>query len=140
MDNTLDIFMPELRGKAEVVRLYASLPPVWCIPSQINQVFYHLLRNAGQAIENSGAITVRMHAVDERVIIDISDTGVGIAPTILDKIFDPFFTTCDVGEGAGLGLSVAYGIIEHHRGELSVKSVPHKGTLMRISLPIQAPG
>ena len=139
MDNTLELLMPTLRDKAEVVRLYDSLPPVWCMPSQINQVFHNLLRNAGQAIEGSGIITVHMHAADERVVIDISDTGVGIAPAILDKIFDPFFTTRDVGKGTGLGLSVAYGIIDRHRGELSVKSAPHRGTLMRISLPVRRP-
>ncbi|MBC7514475.1 MAG: hypothetical protein H7234_08580 [Herminiimonas sp.] len=93
----------------------------------------------GKAIEGSGTITIRMQIVDDAVAIDISDTGAGIAPEILGRIFDPFFTTRDVGEGTGLGLSVAYGIIEHHRGQLSVQSVPGQGTTLRILLPIKAP-
>ena len=139
MDNTLNIVLPELRGKAEVVRLYDSLPSVWCVPSQINQVFLNLLRNAGQAIPGSGTVTVRMAVIGDEVAIDISDTGVGIAPYILGRIFEPFFTTRDVGQGTGLGLSVAYGIIEHYRGQLSVQSAPNQGTTLRILLPIKGP-
>ena len=139
MDSTLKIVLPRLRDKVAVKRHYDALPQVWCVPSEINQVFVNLLVNAGQAIGPTGTITIRMQAHGEVVAIDISDTGVGIASEIQARIFDPFFTTRDVGQGAGLGLSIAYGIIEHHRGHLSVQSVPGQGTTMRIVLPIRTP-
>ncbi len=139
MDSTLKIVLPQLRDKVTVQRHYESVPQVWCVPSEINQVFVNLLVNAGQAIETTGTITIGMQAHGESVAIDISDTGVGIAPDIQARIFDPFFTTRDVGKGAGLGLSIAYGIVERHRGHLSVQSVPGQGTTLRIVLPIRAP-
>ena len=70
------------------------------------------------------------------VIISIRDNGVGIAAETVDKIFDPFFTTKDVGEGAGLGLSISYGIIERHKGEISVDSEVGLGTNFTIRLPV----
>lgn len=139
MDSTLKIMLPELRNKATVHRHYDGIPQVWCVPSEINQVFVNLLTNAGQAIETTGTITISMQVHGQSVVIDISDTGVGMATDLQARIFDPFFTTRDVGKGAGLGLSIAYGIIERHRGHLSVQSVPGQGTTMRIALPIEAP-
>jgi signal transduction histidine kinase len=71
------------------------------------------------------------------VIVEISDTGIGIESRHLDKIFDPFFTTKGWGAGTGLGLSISYGIIKEHGGNIDVKSRPGEGTLVRTSLPIQ---
>ncbi|MEW6376406.1 MAG: ATP-binding protein, partial [Thermodesulfobacteriota bacterium] len=70
------------------------------------------------------------------VIVEISDTGIGIESKYLDKIFDPFFTTKGWGSGTGLGLSISYGIIKEHGGNIDVKSRPGEGTLVRTSLPI----
>jgi signal transduction histidine kinase len=73
------------------------------------------------------------------VWVEVSDTGVGIPPENLSKIFDPFFTTKPVGVGTGLGLSLAYGIIEKHHGRIDVVSEPGKGTTFRIWLPVRQP-
>ena len=69
--------------------------------------------------------------------IRIKDTGVGISQEVKSKVFDPFYTTKDVGQGIGLGLSISYGIIENHKGNIVVKSKKGKGTEFIISLPVE---
>jgi signal transduction histidine kinase len=118
-----------------VVREYGAIPEIECIPSQINQVFMNLLLNAAQAIEDQGQITVRTGCDGERVYVEISDTGVGIPVDKLKRIFDPFFTTKPVGQGVGLGLSIAYGIVESHQGQIEVQSEAGRGSTFRIWLP-----
>jgi two-component system NtrC family sensor kinase len=75
---------------------------------------------------------------DQFVQIRISDTGCGIPPENLDKVFDPFFTTKDSSKGTGLGLAVAYGVIEKHRGKIRMESEVGKGTMCIIDLPVNA--
>jgi signal transduction histidine kinase len=72
----------------------------------------------------------------ETVWIEVADTGAGIAPDCLQKIFDPFFTTKPVGQGTGLGLSLSYGIVKKHRGDITVRSEVGVGTTFRVQLPI----
>lgn len=118
-------------------RDYGDLPLVDCYAGQLNQMWMNLLSNAAQAIGSEGgevSVTTRME--DEMVCVLISDTGGGIAPEHLNQIFNPFFTTKPVGEGTGLGLSITYGIVERHRGEISVKSRPGEGTTFKITLPV----
>ena len=71
--------------------------------------------------------------------VDVRDTGVGIPQANLSRIFDPFFTTKDLGQGTGLGLTVSYGIIEKHRGSITVTSEEGKGTTFSVSLPVSEP-
>ena len=97
----------------------------------------NLLVNAAQAIKDSGEIFIRTWQANGNVVIEIEDTGSGIPANIISKIFDPFFTTKEIGKGAGLGLSLSYGIINKHKGDLKVKSVVGKGTTFAITLPIQ---
>ncbi len=118
-----------------MVRQYAGLPDIECMPSQLNQVFMNLLVNAAQAIENRGTITVRTGSSGDEVWVEVEDTGKGIAPEHLNRIFDPFFTTKPVGKGTGLGLSLAYGIMQKHKGRIEVKSELGKGTTFRVCLP-----
>ena len=119
------------------MREYGDLPLVECIPSQINQVFMNLLVNAANAIAQRGTITLRSGREDDQVWISVTDTGIGIPAEQLSKIFDPFFTTKPIGQGTGLGLSVSYGIINKHGGNIRVHSQPGQGTSMTISLPIK---
>jgi signal transduction histidine kinase len=129
----------DLERKAVVVVEHGEMPPVECLPSDLNQVFMNLLMNALQALPERGTIAVRSGAAGEEAWIEVSDTGVGIAPENLSKIFDPFFTTKPVGEGTGLGLSLAYGVIEKHHGRIEVSSEVGKGTTFRIVLPLRQP-
>lgn len=141
LDSTLNIVWNELKYKCEVIKDYGELPPVYCLISQLNQVFMNLLVNAGHAIASKGTITIRTRRLDEaRVCIEISDTGCGIAAENLNRIFEPFFTTKPVGKGTGLGLSLAYGIIQRHQGQISVDSEPGRGSTFRVILPIRPHG
>ena len=136
-----------LRNKAgDQVTFETNLPNelvTECQPAKINQVFFHLLHNAVQAvlqcIENTdGLIEVDASSNQDLIQIKIRDNGVGISPEIESKVFDPFFTTRDVGEGKGLGLSIAYGIIEEHGGNITFNSKTGENsfTEFAISIPV----
>lgn len=138
LDSTLNIVHNEIKYKADVVKEYGDLPQIECIGSQLNQVFMNLLVNAAQAIDGHGLITVRTGMDgEEKVWIEIQDTGKGIPPEDLKRIFEPFFTTKPVGKGTGLGLSVSYGIVKNHGGLFEVTSETGKGTSFRIRLPVK---
>lgn len=140
MESTLNVVWNELKYRAEVVREYGNLPPVRCIPAQINQVMMNLLVNAAQAIETRGTITVRSGVDGAVAWIEVQDSGKGIPPEIQKRIFEPFFTTKPVGKGTGLGLSLSYDIVvKRHGGQLDVTSEPNKGSTFRISLPVAGP-
>lgn len=139
LETTLNVVRSELKYKCELDKEYGELPKIWCLPSQLNQVFMNLLVNAAQAIEVHGKITIRTGAEGDQVWVEISDTGAGILPENLPRIFDPFFTTKPVGKGVGLGLSVSYSIVEKHHGRIEVHSGPGKGATFRVWLPVQQP-
>jgi signal transduction histidine kinase len=138
LDATLNIISNELKYKVTVIKNYGNLPMVLCYSDQMIQVFMNLFINAAQAIETSGTITITTKCLDDDVEIVINDTGSGIPEENLLKIFDPFFTTKDVGVGTGLGLNVAYKIIEKHNGAINVSSQVGKGTTFTIRIPIKA--
>ena len=137
MDSTLNVVSNEIKYKADVVKEYAGLPDVECMPSQLNQVFMNLLVNAAQAIDKKGTITVRTGKSGDEVWMEVADTGKGIPAENLNRIFDPFFTTKPIGKGTGLGLSLSYGIIQKHHGRFEVKSEVGKGSTFRIWLPVR---
>lgn len=103
----------------------------------LHQVFLNLITNAVQAMPKGGDLTIRASVGnDNRIIVQVQDTGTGISKEHLGHIFDPFFTTKDVGKGTGLGLSVSYGVIKKHGGQIKVKSEVGKGTIFAVVLPI----
>jgi PAS domain S-box-containing protein len=137
LDSTLNIASNEIKYIADVVKEYGDLPLVECRSAQINQVFMNLLVNAAHAIEEHGVITIRTGAKDDRVWVQITDTGNGISPEHMSKLFDPFFTTKPVGKGTGLGLSLSYGIVKTHDGRIEVESEVGRGTTFRVWLPVE---
>ncbi len=138
LETTLNIVWNELKYHCTVTRRFAELPPVYCLPSQLNQVFMNLLVNAAHAIEGQGEITVATERVgDDAVRVSISDTGKGIAPELRERIFDPFFTTKPVGKGTGLGLALVRDIVHRHGGDIAVDSEPGRGTTFALTLPVQ---
>jgi two-component system NtrC family sensor kinase len=138
IDSTLTIVASEVRYKADVVKRYGTLPEVWCLPSQLNQVILNLVLNAVQAIgRQRGEIAIATGVERDRVWIEIADTGCGIAPESRSRIFDPFFTTKPVGQGTGLGLSLSYGIVQKHRGRIEVDSEVGRGSRFRVWLPVR---
>jgi signal transduction histidine kinase len=140
IETTLNIVASELKYRATLVREFGTLPPVECVPSQLNQVMLNLVVNAVHAIgAGPGTVTIRTGSDGEHAWIEVSDTGAGIADEHLSRIFDPFFTTKPVGEGTGLGLSVSYGIVQKHHGRMEVRSAPGQGTTFRVVLPVRQP-
>ena len=135
LDSTLTLVHHQLKDRIEVHKHYGDLPLVSCHPNQINQVLMNLLMNAGQAIEGEGAIHLTTFSEDDKAVIEVADTGKGIAKDNLEKIFDPGFTTKGNGVGTGLGLSIVHQIIQSHHGLIEVESKIGEGTTFRLKLP-----
>lgn len=135
LESTLRVVWNELKYKADVVKEYAGIPPIACFASQLNQVFMNLLVNSAQAIKGHGTITLRTGQNEHELWVEVGDTGEGIQPEHLARIFEPFFTTKPVGQGTGLGLSLAYGIVKKHQGRIEASSQPGSGSQFRIVLP-----
>jgi PAS domain S-box-containing protein len=113
-----------------------SIPMINVDVDKMKQVIFNLLLNSAQAIEENGYILLvtRYDKVRRSITVTVDDNGCGVLPETVDKIFDPFFTTKAPGKGTGLGLSVSYGIIRDHDGEITVDSVPGRGSRFTITL------
>jgi hemerythrin-like metal-binding protein len=140
LDSTLNVVWNELKYKAKVHKEYGVLPLVRCVPTQINQVFMNCMINAVHAIEGMGEITLKTGTAGDEVWISVTDTGKGMSESVRKRIFEPFFTTKPVGQGTGLGLSLAYSIIQKHKGHIEVESTEGVGTTFKIYLPIAGKG
>jgi PAS domain S-box-containing protein len=121
-----------------------ELPPIEGDFVKLLEVFVNLLRNAKNALPDGGTIEIttsvaKQYGDTPQVVIGIRDNGCGIPPQNLTKIFDPFFTTKPAGRGPGLGLTVAYGIIKRHHGDIDVRSTLGKGTEVTVTLPVRQP-
>jgi signal transduction histidine kinase/CheY-like chemotaxis protein len=143
LDSALEIVAPEIRQKARLVKDYRQAPLVRAGSAQLGQVFLNMLINACHAVEgepqdNEIRVSVGT-ASDGGVVIEFTDTGVGIRPEVRHRIFDPFFTTKPMSVGTGLGLSICHGIVHSLGGSIAVLSEVGQGTTFRIMLP-PAPG
>ena len=129
----------ELGNIVAYLRLCGSLPPVECDGSQMQQVIMNLVMNGAEACHNKGkgTVSIETRREDDSVVLEISDTGDGIPKDVLPKIFDPFFTTKGEVKGVGLGLSVVYGIIDAHGGDIEVNSTPGEGTRFKVTIPMK---
>jgi signal transduction histidine kinase len=119
-----------------VLREEPTLPEVEHDSEQIHQVLLNLLLNALQATDGRGTITVSLRRTTGFAVVEVADTGRGIAPEHLPNIFRPFFTT--KGDGTGLGLSLVRRIVEDHHGKVEVSSTVGKGTTFMVMLPLQS--
>jgi two-component system NtrC family sensor kinase len=139
LDATLKLFENQfLFHNIEIVKKYNSgLASIPADQAQLQQVVMNIILNAADAMSGKGRLTMATRESEDGacVEIDVTDTGCGIPAENINRIFDPFFTTKGVGHGTGLGLSVSYGIIQKHNGDLSVSSAPGEGTTFTISLP-----
>ena len=138
-DAALRMATPEIRRRARVVRRYEDVPSVHASASRIGQVLLNLVVNAAQAITSGGPdsneVSVHIHNEGSNVVVEVSDTGSGIAPEHRARLFTPFFTTKPVGQGTGLGLSISKRIVQSLGGDIEVESVLGAGTTMRVTLP-----
>jgi two-component system NtrC family sensor kinase len=113
-----------------------DIPEIMASTNQIRQVMLNMIKNGKESMPSGGILNIRTMRSEGNVIIIIRDTGVGIPEEIRDKIFDAFFTTKQKVKGVGLGLSVCYGIIKDHGGDIKVESEMGKGTHFTITLPV----
>lgn len=138
IDSALILLQNRLEGRIKVVKNYGDIGPIYCSPSQLNQVFMNLLKNAVEAIEGSGEIAIHTSVADDRVCIRFRDTGVGIAPDQLQRIFDFGFNDKGATTRMTFGLAMDYRIVQEHRGEIEIESQIGEGTEVAISLPLKA--
>ncbi|GHE33251.1 sensor histidine kinase [Sphingobacterium griseoflavum] len=145
LESTMVILGSLVRDGIEVEKIYGDLPKVECHAGKLNQVFLNVLTNAIYAInekfkqESGGQLRIAtgIHEEGVSVFIQIVDNGIGIPEEIREKIFEPFFTTKDVGEGTGLGMSIAYNTIAKHHGKIIVDSTVGEGTSFTLVIPIE---
>jgi two-component system, NtrC family, sensor kinase len=132
------------KSNIEVIRQIEPVPPTVCDVGQLSQVVLNLVTNARDAMKpDGGTLTIGLRERDDMIELSIADTGSGIAEHIRDKIFEPFITTKGAlggsqTPGTGLGLSVSYGIVREHGGEIIVESEVGRGTRMTVRLPVVA--
>lgn len=140
LESAINVAWNEIRQRARLVKLYSDVPRVLATEARLGQVFLNLLLNAVQAIpetspeSNEIRVSTRVETND-RVVIEIRDTGIGIEPDLLPRIFDPFFTTKPSGVGTGLGLAIVHGIVTSLGGEISIDTEVGHGSTFRVSLP-----
>ncbi len=148
LESTVTVARNEYKYVADLeMDLSAELPPVPCLPGEMNQVFLNLLINAAHAIgevvspenEHRGTIRICTRPVDGGVEVRIGDTGPGIPEKIQNRIFDPFFTTKEVGRGTGQGLAISHAVVvEKHGGSITFETTPGHGTTFIVRLPVDS--
>lgn len=144
LESTLVILGSVIKEGIEVEKSYGEIPQIECYAGKLNQVFLNILTNAVFAVNKKynlhegGKLKIKtgLWHDEKSIYVSIEDNGIGIPKGIRDKIFEPFFTTKDVGEGTGLGMSIAYNTIAKHQGNIKVESEEGEGTIFTLILPI----
>jgi signal transduction histidine kinase len=136
VDEALELFQDAFKEHNIQVRRVEEtpLPAVNFDPKQIHRVLINLLKNALEAMDQGGEITITSRVRENKVEISLADTGQGLAPEVAANIFQPYFTT--KAKGTGLGLAISQGIIQEHGGTILVDSTPGQGTTFTIQLPL----
>ncbi len=138
IDASLLMLKSKYKNKIEIHKSYdKDLPKIECLPGKLNQAILNILNNAIDAISDKGVINISTKIVKSYIFVYIKDNGLGISSEKKSHIFEPFYTSKDVGKGVGLGLSITYGIIKEHGGEIELETEQGKGTEFIIKLPIK---
>ncbi|GEM_PF-2577882 len=134
---TISLFSKHLSKRGISIRqdLMENIPLTLGNSNQIQQILVNLINNASDAMGQGGNLYLRTKCLDQKLMVEIEDDGCGMTAEQLDKIFDPFYTTKGKGLGTGLGLSVTYGLVEEHGGEIEVVSKEGEGTCFKVSFP-----
>jgi PAS domain S-box-containing protein len=135
LEETHELARQSFDRKIELrLELPRTLPVLGDDPA-LRQVFMNLCTNARDAMPEGGILRLRAEREEERIVVEISDSGTGMDPETRKNCFDPFFTTKEVNAGTGLGLSTSYGIVKNHGGSIRVQSAPGEGTTFQVILP-----
>ncbi len=137
LETVLKMLKPQIGQEIEIVKDFADVPAIQCSPAHLGQVFYNLIQNGIQAIKGKGRIDIKTFQSLGYLCVTVADTGTGIPDQEIHRIFDPFFTTKEVGKGTGLGLSVVHDVIKAHHGRIEVESIPGKGSIFSVFLPVE---
>jgi PAS domain S-box-containing protein len=139
IDSALRMAESTTRPRARIVRSYGAVAPVLASDARLAQVFLNLIVNAAHAIgdgdPSSDRIEISTTMVGKKVVVEVRDTGRGIAPELLPRLFDPFVTTKPVGSGTGLGLYICRNVVTALGGTIEAENAPEGGALFRVSLP-----
>ncbi len=137
VEDMLDFFSPQAQGHSITIRQNVSREPLMCNidPQMLKQAILNLLINAQHAMENGGELIIKTRKIQDKAIIEVSDTGTGIPPQQINHIFEPYYSSHS--QGSGLGLPTAKKIIEHNEGNIRVVSEPGVGSSFSIELPLQ---
>ena len=144
INTTLKIIQPKLTD-IKIITELENIPPIDCYPGKLNQFFLNTIDNAIYAVNavkkpnHKGEIEIKTTLKNDHIIVTLKDNGIGMDETTKNKIFEPFFTTKDVGEGTGLGMSIAHEILEMHQAKIEIESEIDKGTQIKIFLPLTLP-
>ncbi len=141
LESTLVMLGHKIADGVCIVRDYApDVPAVDAFPGELNQVWTNLIDNALDAMAGRGTLRVSTRREGDEVVVEVADTGPGMAPEVAARAFEAFFTTKDVGEGTGLGLDIARRIVvERHGGQIIIHSDPGNN-VMEVRLPLAQPG
>ncbi|MEM8901848.1 MAG: ATP-binding protein, partial [Bacteroidota bacterium] len=135
IDSTLTLLTHKTPSSIHIHKSYGEIPAISCYPGKLNQVFMNILSNALDATEEKGDIFIQTGWKDKEnnlIQVTIRDTGYGMSPEVQEHLFEPFYTTKEVGKGTGLGMSIAYGIIQQHGGTIEVSSTEGEGSEFKV--------
>jgi signal transduction histidine kinase len=135
VETVLTLYHNQLKHGVEVTKNFSDIPPIFCFPDELNQVWTNLIHNSIQAMNNKGVLQIDMEQQENCLVVKITDSGSGIPREIMERIFEPFFTTKPAGEGSGLGLDIVRKIVDKHDGKIEVESQMGK-TTFSVYLPI----
>jgi signal transduction histidine kinase len=138
--NAVQVAASEFGERVRLVTEFEALPAVRCHAGRLSQVIMNLLLNAVQAIPGEGEVRVTTSSDDKHLYLAVADTGHGMSEEIRARIFEPFYTTRDVGQGTGLGLTVARDVVQAHGGHIEVSSRIGAGTTFTVVLPLARHG
>lgn len=136
IESALKLVNNEIKDHCQVELKLNPLPETAVNQSELSQVIMNLVINASHAVQENGRIKISTGTKNQQILIQVCDNGTGMSEEIVKNIFNPFFTTKPPGQGTGMGLAVAHGIIQDHNGDIQVNSQLGKGTCFRISLPV----
>ena len=140
LDSTLVMLGHKLRGGVTVLREYGDgVPRIEAYAGELNRVWTNLIDNAVDAMDGTGTLRLATRVEGDSVVVEVGDTGPGMAPEVADRAFEAFYTTKDVGKGTGLGLDIARRIVEErHGGAIAIDSRPGR-TVLRVRIPVRRP-
>jgi two-component system, NtrC family, sensor kinase len=139
LETVLVLYQNQTKRGIDIVKNYQPVPPIFCYPDELTQVWSNLISNAIQAMDYHGTLEISIVQQQEHIVVEFIDQGSGVPLEIQSKIFDPFFTTKAAGEGSGLGLSIVKKIVAKHQGKLELTSEPGH-TMFQVWLPITEAG